>query len=93
MAPSTAYGGDAQGTRYSAAGQIAPDNVSQLEIAWTFRTGALDGHEDIIRDTALKRPHPVENKLIFCTQFNEVIAVDPGTGMKSGATIPMCRPM
>ena len=39
----TAYGGDAQGTRYSAAGQIAPDNVGQLEIAWTFRTGALGG--------------------------------------------------
>ncbi|HPE47737.1 MAG TPA: pyrroloquinoline quinone-dependent dehydrogenase [Hyphomonas sp.] len=77
----TAYGGDAQGTRYSAAGQIAPDNVGQLEIAWTFRTGALDGHEDIIRDTAFETtPILVENKLIFCTQFNEVIAVDPGTG-------------
>ena len=77
----TAYGGDPQGTRYSAARQITPDNVGQLEIAWTFRTGALEGHDDILNDMAFETtPILVEDKLIFCTQFNEVIALDPASG-------------
>ena len=77
----TSYGGDSKGTRYATASQITPDNVDQLEIAWTFHTGALDGHDDILNDTAFETtPILVEDKLIFCTQFNEVVAIDPGTG-------------
>lgn len=77
----SAYGSDAQGTRFSIAGQITPQNVRDLEIAWTFRTGALEGREDIVEDTAFETtPILVEDKLIFCTQFNEVIAIDPGSG-------------
>jgi hypothetical protein len=33
-----AYGRDLQGTRYLAAEDITRDNVSQLELAWTYRT-------------------------------------------------------
>jgi glucose dehydrogenase len=36
------YGNDAGGARYSEAQQINPNNVGQLKVAWTFRTGALD---------------------------------------------------
>src|SRR5262245_31088360 len=33
------YGGDPEGTRFSALTQINRSNVSQLKIAWTYRTG------------------------------------------------------
>lgn len=35
------YGSDAGGRRYSPARQITPENVADLEVAWTFRTGDL----------------------------------------------------
>ena len=37
----SAYGRDAGGTRYSPLKQITRDNVSQLKVAWTYHTGAL----------------------------------------------------
>ena len=33
------------GTRYSELGQINKDNVGKLQVAWTFSTGVLRGHE------------------------------------------------
>ncbi len=77
-----AYGGDAGGTRYSAADQIAPDNVADLEVAWSYRSGALEGlSADVQRRTALETtPILAEDTLVFCTQFQQVIALDPGTG-------------
>ncbi len=76
-----AYGGDQGGNRYSAADQITSENVQDLEIAWTHQTGALEGREDVIQRTAFETtPILVEESLIFCTQFNEVIALDPGSG-------------
>ena len=32
-------------TRYSALKQITTDNVGKLQVAWTFSTGVLRGHE------------------------------------------------
>jgi lanthanide-dependent methanol dehydrogenase len=37
--------GDYAGTRYSELGQINKDNVKDLQVAWTFSTGVLRGHE------------------------------------------------
>ena len=37
----TFYGGDAGGTRFAAHQQITRDNVAELEVAWSFRTGEL----------------------------------------------------
>ena len=37
-----AYGGDAGGTRYSPLRQITRTNVTQLRVAWSYRTGALE---------------------------------------------------
>jgi len=36
-----AYGGDPGGSRYSSLAQITAKNVSDLKVAWTFRTGEL----------------------------------------------------
>ena len=37
--------GNYSGTRYSSLGQINKDNVKDLQVAWTFSTGVLRGHE------------------------------------------------
>lgn len=75
------YGGDAGGNRFSAAGQIDRDNVNRLEVAWLYRTGDLADRPDAMRRAATEAtPILVNDALIFCTPFNEVIALDPGDG-------------
>lgn len=76
------YGGDAGGQRYVAADEIAPDNVSKLTLAWKFRTDALKGKEKaVLARTAFEAtPILVAGSLVFCTPYNEVIALDPATG-------------
>jgi len=39
------WGGDYAGTRYSKLDQINAKNVKDLQVAWTFSTGVLRGHE------------------------------------------------
>ena len=75
------YGGDAFGRRYSAASQITPANVDTLDVAWLFSTGDLEARGGLMRRTASEgTPILVGDKLVFCTPFNEVIAIDPGSG-------------
>ncbi len=76
------YGGDAGGTRYSSAAQITRENIQNLTVAWTFSTGDLDARPRKALDDSGSEATPilVEDSLIFCTPFNEIIAVDPGTG-------------
>jgi len=48
------WGGDYAGTRYSELDQINAKNAKDLEVAWTFSTGVLRGHEGgplVIGDT------------------------------------------
>ena len=75
------WGGDAGGRRYSKLDQVNTGNVSQLSVAWMYRTGDLDNRPEAIRQSATEgTPILVEDSLVFCTPFNEVIAVHPGTG-------------
>jgi quinoprotein glucose dehydrogenase len=78
------WGGDRGGTRFSSLGQITPANVNNLVRAWEFRTGDLDMRPPaaMARTKFETTPLFVENSLIFCSPFNEVIAVDPGTGVQ-----------
>ncbi|MCR9079539.1 MAG: pyrroloquinoline quinone-dependent dehydrogenase [Hyphomonadaceae bacterium] len=77
----SAYGGDEGGNRYSAAAQIDRDNIDDLETAWIHQTGAFDGREAARHRASFQTtPILVHDALILCTQFNEVIALDPGTG-------------
>jgi len=78
------YGGDTGGNRYAASMQINRDNVSELEIAWQHQSGALEGREEgALRRSALQTtPILVEQSLVYCTQFNQVIAIDPGNGVE-----------
>ena len=76
------WGGDRGGSRFSPLAQITPDNVGNLVRAWEFRTGDLDirAPEVMKRTKFQATPLFVEDSLIFCSPFNEVIALDPGSG-------------
>ena len=76
------WGGDPGGMRFSPLTQITPDNVGNLVRAWEFRTGDLDSRPPaaMARTKFEATPLFVEDSLILCSPFNEVIALDPGTG-------------
>src|SRR3984893_3731065 len=78
------WGGDRGGTRFSGLDQITPANVGNLVRAFEFRTGDLEARDPALmaRTKFEATPILVENSLIFCTPFNEVIALDPGTGVQ-----------
>jgi quinoprotein glucose dehydrogenase len=75
------YGHDAAGTRYSTLKQITTDNVSRLDVVWTYHTGALSP-ETVLNEKAAFEATPVlyDRLLYLSTPFNQVIALDPGTG-------------
>jgi quinoprotein glucose dehydrogenase len=76
------WGGDAGGTRFSKLDQITPANVGNLVRAWEYRTGDLASRPpEAMRRTKFEAtPLLVDDSLILCSPFNEVIALDPGTG-------------
>src|ERR1700675_4006083 len=76
------WGGDRGGTRFSKLAQITPANVGDLVRAWEFHTGDLDSRPPaaMARTKFEATPLFVEDSLILCSPFNEVIALDPGTG-------------
>ena len=78
------WGGDPGGMRFSPLTQITPANVGNLVRAWEFRTGDLDSRApEIMKRTKFQAtPLLVEDSLIFCSPFNEVIALDPGSGVQ-----------
>jgi quinoprotein glucose dehydrogenase len=75
------WGGDADGTRFSPLAQITPGNVDQLIEAWHIHTGDLARPPELMARTKFEvTPLLVDDSLIICTPFNDVIALDPGTG-------------
>jgi quinoprotein glucose dehydrogenase len=75
----TAYGHDALGTRFSPLTQITRDNVTRLEVAWTYRTGEVDANTR--QPTKLEAtPLMVDGTLYLSTPLGRVIALDPETG-------------
>ncbi|KAB8313741.1 membrane-bound PQQ-dependent dehydrogenase, glucose/quinate/shikimate family [Erwinia endophytica] len=75
-----AYGGNNNGQRFSALKQISTDNVSNLQVAWTYHTGDLRNAQDATEYTFEATPIKVNNTLYFCTPHNEVHALNPETG-------------
>jgi quinoprotein glucose dehydrogenase len=75
------YGGDEGGQRYSTARQITPTNVRDLQPAWTYSTGELRTKGDAIKRASFEdTPILAEGRLYVCSPFNEVSALDPGSG-------------
>jgi len=77
------YGNDPGGTRYSPAKQINPNNVAQLQVAWTFRTGALPHDQELDHKAAFEAtPILVDGVLFLSTPYDHVIALNAVTGAK-----------
>lgn len=76
-----AYGGGSHGMRYSPLTQIDRDNVAQLEIVWTYRTGDVSDGSTYPRKSSFEAtPILFDGALYFSTPFSRVIALDPETG-------------
>ena len=88
-----AYGRDAGGSRFSPLRQINRDNVSQLKIAWTYRTGAADIKAVSSGNAAFEStPILVDGLLYLTTPYSRVIALDPATGTERWTFDPQgCR--
>ena len=77
----SAYGRDPDGSRFSPLTQITPTNVSDLRVAWVFRTGDMERGDDDVRRTGFETtPLLVDGTLYLTTPFNRIIALDPDTG-------------
>jgi len=71
------WGYDRAGTRFSARGQITPENVDKLDVAWVYRTGPdRTGYLSPLEVTPVK----VDETVYRCTNYNDVIALDAHTG-------------
>lgn len=76
------YGGGG-GRRYAALDLIDRSNVADLEVAWVYRTGdSSDGNTPDRPATSAFEVTPIlaDGRLVFCTPFNRVVALDPLTG-------------
>jgi quinoprotein glucose dehydrogenase len=79
----THYGADAGGTRYVPLTQIDRTNVEDLGVAWQFSAGYAETQARWMRVTKHQTtPILIRDKLIFCTPFDHVIALNPGSGEK-----------
>ena len=83
-----AWGRNTHGDRYAQFDQINRNNVKDLKVAWTFRTGdlAINGAEYQV--TPLK----IDDTVYLCTPFNKVFALNPETGEQKWAFDPQLKP-
>src|SRR5262249_43910347 len=83
------YGRDPGGARYSPLTQINRENVKQLRVAWTYRTGDLSDGKNARSTSAFEcTPIFVDGTLYVVTPFNRVIALNPMTGKELWAYDP-----
>jgi quinoprotein glucose dehydrogenase len=76
-----ANGRDPEGTRYLPASVITRENISRLEVAWTYRTGEADPRFATRKPTAFEAtPLVIEGTMYIGTPLGRVIALDPATG-------------
>ena len=79
------YGQNAGGTRYTPLQQVNDNNVNQLTLAWTCRTGELKTYEGTwAQQKACFEATPilVGRTLYFSTPSDRVFAVDAATGQQ-----------
>lgn len=77
--------GSAGGGRFSLLSDINTTNVQNLKVAWTYRHGDYKSGgilpDKVFKGTGFEStPIVVENRLIFTTPFNRVIALNPESG-------------
>ncbi|TAJ73420.1 MAG: membrane-bound PQQ-dependent dehydrogenase, glucose/quinate/shikimate family [Phenylobacterium sp.] len=82
------YGRDPGGSRYAPVDQINRENVGDLKVAWTFRTGEKPNRGSQDQNTPLQ----VGDTVYVCTPTNVVIAVDADTGKEKWRHDPKVKP-
>jgi quinoprotein glucose dehydrogenase len=95
------WGHGPEGQRYSANTQITPENVKDLKVAWTYRTGDLSAPGEVKNLAFETTPILANNTLYLCSPRNRIAALDPATGKEkwmrdlkpdtNGATVIVCR--
>ena len=76
-----AYGHDASGGRFSPLTQITPDNVGQLQLAWTYHMNPTPQTKTSGRlPTSTTTPLMVNNTIYLGTPYGRVVALDADTG-------------
>ena len=78
------YGNSLKGSRYSPLDQISTQNVGDLELAWTYRTGAGGAFK--------ATPLQVGKLLYMCTGGNRIVALDAETGELAWQFDPLIDP-
>lgn len=87
------WGGDYAGTRYSELDQINAKNVNKLQLAWTFSTGVLRGHEGgpLVVGDVIYIHTPFPNTVYAIDQKTKSIIWEYTPKQDADATIPeMC---
>jgi quinoprotein glucose dehydrogenase len=80
-------GNDAGNQRFSQLGQITPENVSGLKVAWTAHLAPSGPITGILEGTPIK----VGNMLYMCDMSSRVHALDPDTGKSLWIAAPHLR--
>jgi len=71
------YSGDASGAKYAATRQITPQNVGQLQLAWTYRTGDMRQQP---ATTIECNPIVIDSFMYISSPGLKAIALDAGSG-------------
>lgn len=74
----TTYGGDKEGSRYSALTQINKENVKNLKVAWIYRTGDADTVNN--RSQIQCQPIVIKGVLYASSPQKKFFALDASTG-------------
>ncbi len=74
----TNYGGDKESTRYSPLNQINKENVKNLKVAWTYRTGDADTAKN--RSQIQCQPIVVNGVLYASSPMKKFFALEGATG-------------
>jgi quinoprotein glucose dehydrogenase len=77
------HGHDKGGTRFSSLRQITPQNVDDLELAWTYSSGEIARRGSAYEQSSEQSiPILVAGRLVICTPFHRIVALDPATGVE-----------
>lgn len=80
----TSNGRDVQGTRYLPVAEITRENVTSLQVAWTYGTGETEPRFATKKPTAFEVvPLVVDGTMYAGTPLGRVIALDAATGPAS----------
>lgn len=76
------YGGSIHGQRFSPLTQITPENVAQLEQAWSMHTGDMPSETSGGKYSPENTPLKVGRSLFVCTPMNQLLSLDAATGLE-----------